>query len=360
MRTLIGRVATFVLAALTGPASLLAQEPAAAPAPTGEPMEYVRMSTTMGDIVLELNRAKAPISVENFLKYVDKGYYDGTIFHRIIDGFMIQGGGYTADLVQKQTDPPIKNEWKNGLRNSRGTIAMARTAVHDSATSQFFISIVDNAMLDQPRDGAAYAVFGSVLQGMDVVDKIKAVKTEPKGAAFQNLPVEPVMVNSAKRVPVGELSEAIAAARKAEEEEAVEAMKAQQAALQSGIDYVKSKGIDVANGSLSPSGLWTVDVKEGEGASPASTSTVKVHYTGWLTDGTKFDSSVDRGEAATFPLNRVIKGWTEGVGGMKPGGKRYLVIPSDLGYGDRGSPPKIPAKATLVFEVELLEVVASQ
>jgi cyclophilin family peptidyl-prolyl cis-trans isomerase len=132
-------------------------QPAPAPPATQEnPVDaklvYVKLSTSMGDIVLELDNEKAPLSTQNFLAYVKKGHYDGTIFHRVIDGFMIQGGGFTPDLKQKPTDKPIKNEWKNGLRNTRGTVAMARTGqVVDSATSQFFINVADNAFLDQPK-----------------------------------------------------------------------------------------------------------------------------------------------------------------------------------------------------------------
>lgn len=189
-------------------------EPGAKPgesAPAADKFVTVNMKTSMGDIVLELNETKAPISTKNFLAYAEKGHYDGTIFHRVIDGFMIQGGGFGPDGQQKPTDAPIKNEWQNGLKNTRGTIAMARTAAADSATSQFYINVSDNAPLDQPRGGAAYAVFGRVVSGMDVVDKIKAVKTakqvpgsQPKPALPAMMrpdqPVEPVSIVSVKRV----------------------------------------------------------------------------------------------------------------------------------------------------------------
>jgi cyclophilin family peptidyl-prolyl cis-trans isomerase len=150
-------------------------QPATPPAPSAP--VYVAMTTNKGVIVLELNAEKAPLSVANFVAYAKSGFYDGTVFHRVIKGFMVQGGGFTADLKQKTPNPPIKNEWRNGLPNARGTIAMARTSVADSATSQFFINTVDNRMLDQPRDGAAYAVFGKVVKGMEVVDAIAGTPT---------------------------------------------------------------------------------------------------------------------------------------------------------------------------------------
>jgi cyclophilin family peptidyl-prolyl cis-trans isomerase len=149
-------------------------------APNKEQLVYVRMTTSMGDIVLELNKEKAPLSVDNFMKYAESGHYNGTIFHRVIPTFMIQGGGFDKDMKQKPTNPPIKNEWKNGLKNVRGSIACARTQVADSATSQFFINVQDNTFLDDPRDGAAYAVFGRVVSGMDTVDKIKMTPTTVK------------------------------------------------------------------------------------------------------------------------------------------------------------------------------------
>jgi peptidyl-prolyl cis-trans isomerase B (cyclophilin B) len=135
----------------------------------------VLMATSLGDVTLELDADKAPKTVANFLNYVDKGFYNDTVFHRVIDGFMIQGGGFTADLVRKDTDAPVENEADNGLKNLRGTIAMARTSQPDSATAQFFVNLVDNAFLDhreKTRRGWGYAVFGKVVSGMEVVDEI--------------------------------------------------------------------------------------------------------------------------------------------------------------------------------------------
>jgi len=168
-----------------------------------EKLVYVQMKTSMGDIVLELNAEKAPISVANFVKYTESGHYNGTVFHRVISTFMIQGGGFTPDLSQKETLPPIKNEWKNGLKNKRGTIAMGRTNVADSATSQFYINVQDNDVLDTPRDGAAYAVFGKVVSGMDVVDQIKVVKTGTKNG-MGDVPVTPVVIEKVTKITADE------------------------------------------------------------------------------------------------------------------------------------------------------------
>ena len=145
--------------------------------------QKVRLATSAGDIVLQLDAAKAPKTVENFVQYVQSGHYAGTVFHRVIDGFMIQGGGMTADLVEKPTRAPVPLEARNGMSNMRGTVAMARRADPNSATAQFFISVKDNAFLDaaNSRDGNGYAVFGHVVQGMDVVDKIRQVPTGNKG-----------------------------------------------------------------------------------------------------------------------------------------------------------------------------------
>jgi peptidyl-prolyl cis-trans isomerase B (cyclophilin B) len=160
----------------------------------------VVMETSQGTIKIELYEDKAPITVQNFLGYVDEGFYNGTIFHRVIPNFMIQGGGMQPGMKEKKTKAAIKNESSNGLSNTRGTIAMARTSVPDSATAQFFINVQDNTFLDkaQSRDGVGYCVFGKVVEGMDVVDKIKAVQTGSRGG-HENVPVQDVTINSARR-----------------------------------------------------------------------------------------------------------------------------------------------------------------
>ncbi len=180
-------LAGMALAAIVSAAPAQAQD-AAAP--------KVKLATSLGDIVVQLDPAKAPKTVDNFLSYVKDKHYDGTVFHRVINGFMIQGGGFTPDMQQKPTKPPIALEANNGLKNDNYTIAMARTGNPDSATSQFFINVKDNAMLNATGEGNGYAVFGKVVSGTDVVDKIKAVSTGNKGM-HQNVPTTPVVITSA-------------------------------------------------------------------------------------------------------------------------------------------------------------------
>ena len=156
------------------------------------------MSTSAGDIHIELFADKAPISVKNFLAYVESGHFDGTIFHRVIPDFMVQCGGFTPDMAQKKTSPPIKNEANNGLSNEPYTLAMARTSDVDSATSQFFINLADNVFLDHGKRDFGYAVFGRVVKGTEVVDKIGAVKTGSAGG-HRDVPVQPVTINSARK-----------------------------------------------------------------------------------------------------------------------------------------------------------------
>lgn len=177
------------------PGEPVANEPAPEEgAKNEEKFVYIQMTTSMGEIYLELNNELAPISTENFVAYAQEGWYDGTIFHRVIENFMIQGGGFTPGMKKKKTKDEIENEWTNGLSNMRGTIAMARLGGRaNSATSQFFINVSDNDFLDTPRDGSGYAVFGKVVKGMDVVDKIRATPTTRSGG-YADVPVEDVVI----------------------------------------------------------------------------------------------------------------------------------------------------------------------
>jgi peptidyl-prolyl cis-trans isomerase A (cyclophilin A) len=160
--------------------------------------DMIILSTSLGDITIELFAAEAPVTVENFLQYVDDGFFNDTIFHRVIPGFVLQSGGFTADMKEKTTRPPIKNEAGNGLKNERGTLSMARTQEINSATSQFFINLKDNAFLDHGTRDFGYAVFAKVTDGMEVVDRIASVATGNKGM-HQDVPIEPVVILSAKR-----------------------------------------------------------------------------------------------------------------------------------------------------------------
>jgi cyclophilin family peptidyl-prolyl cis-trans isomerase len=185
--------------------ALLAVAVAAAPSATASPTPaaptvsgpVVVLETTMGDIRIALDEQKAPVSVKNFLTYARAGHYDGTIFHRVIPRFMVQGGGMDAAMKEKATRPPIKNEAANKLRNDRGTVAMARTQDPNSATAQFFINVKNNASLDYGIGGPGYAVFGTVIDGMDVVDRIVAVRTTSKGG-HQDVPLTPVVIKRAR------------------------------------------------------------------------------------------------------------------------------------------------------------------
>ncbi len=201
---------SLLLTSLLLPTLALAQDTAADG--TTEPTEAaavatvanprVALHTNMGDIVIELDPVKAPVSSENFLAYVKDGFYNGTVFHRVIDNFMIQGGGYTADLQPKSTRAPIQNEANNGLSNLRGTVAMARTGEPHSASAQFFINLVDNPRLDYVSDQNGmtwgYAVFGKVVEGLDVVDRIRAIPTGAQGPFRTDVPTEPVIIERAE------------------------------------------------------------------------------------------------------------------------------------------------------------------
>jgi cyclophilin family peptidyl-prolyl cis-trans isomerase len=168
----------------------------------GNPM--VEVKTNLGKFTIELYKKEAPITVENFLNYVDKKYYDGTIFHRVIPEFVIQGGGFTPEMMKKATAPPIENEATNGLKNLKYTLSMARTTVVNSATSQFFVNLKDNPPLDHKSTAVnefGYAVFGKVIEGTEVIDKIAAVKTTTKGS-YANVPVKPIVMKTVRRIDI--------------------------------------------------------------------------------------------------------------------------------------------------------------
>ncbi|MEM1423689.1 MAG: peptidylprolyl isomerase [Planctomycetota bacterium] len=322
---------------------------------------YVTLETSMGDILIELDHENAPVSTQNFVQYVEDDFYDGTVFHRAIGNFMIQGGGFDTEGNKKPTRDGIANEWRNGLSNEIYTIAMARLGGQpNSGTSQFFINVKDNAFLDQPRDGSGYAVFGVVVDGTEVVDSIKGVSTGSKNG-MGDWPTEDVVINDAVLMEGPEIDE-LREKRIAEREEARlaaerEVRERTEKQLAEANETIKS--LDLNPEALvfkEDLGIYMLVIEEGSGDNPQPTDTVRVHYTGWLTNGNKFDSSRDRGEPAEFPLNRVIPGWTRGVGDMKPGDRRILVIPHELAYGPAGRPPVIPQSAMLIFDVELLEV----
>jgi cyclophilin family peptidyl-prolyl cis-trans isomerase len=193
-------VAVVLVLAILGSGSAAAQNN-----PSAKANPRVALDTTKGKVVLELFQDKAPKSVENFLQYVKSGHYDGVIFHRVIPDFMVQGGGFTPDMTQKETRPPIQNEADNGLRNERGTVAMARTNDPHSASAQFFINLKNNRFLDHTGknpQGWGYAVFGKVVEGMDVVDAIAKVRTTTKGP-YGDVPVEAITIKKASVVPAG-------------------------------------------------------------------------------------------------------------------------------------------------------------
>jgi peptidyl-prolyl cis-trans isomerase A (cyclophilin A) len=346
-----------------------------------EGYEYVLVDTSEGQIYLELDSVSAPVSVKNFLQYVDDGHYDDTIFHRVMSNFVVQGGGFTADMTEKPTRPPIVCEWENGLKNKRGTLAMARTSMPDSATCQFYINVVDNSALDRPRGNppAAYAVFGRVAEGMDVVDKIRNVAVTNEGA-FQNVPVDTVTIFSATRVEdsarlaelresgydarrtsgwaaalerAGKRAEAEALARRvnmSEEEQFDEAM----AYIRK--EFEGDDSVDLTASKKTDSGVWYLELIEGEGDPPSAEDVAMIHYKGFLTDGTKFDDSRKDGNAAprVFPIKNFIPGFRDALMTMRKGGKSVFVIPGRLAYGPAGR-TNIPPNSTLVFQVDLVD-----
>ncbi len=331
---------------------------------------FVKMSTSVGDYLLELDRTKAPISVKNFLAYVNDGFYTDTIFHRVVPNFVVQGGGFSPNWQKKSTKTPIQNEAANGLKNDYGTIAMARTGEPHSATSQFYINMKNNDNLNYPgRDEWGYCVFGKVVAGIDAVERIHhmPVRRGQPGGAVVVTAAEQVAADQVESVKSGikmsNLEAGKAEAARKEKEAARMAKEQAEAGHKIAADFetakafIASKGADVSKGVKTDSGLWYVDVVMGEGELPSLSDKILTHYTGWFPDGKKFDSSVDRG--TPFPVNLrggVIAAWLETLKTMKQGGKRFIIAPPAIAYGAQGRPPSIPRNSTLIFEIDAVEI----
>jgi cyclophilin family peptidyl-prolyl cis-trans isomerase len=318
----------------------------------------VKVETTLGDFVLELDAHKAPLTVLNFVRYGEDGFYDGTIFHRVKNDFLIQGGGFLPDMSLKTEGlrSPIRNEWTNGLKNVKGTIAMARKLRKPhSARAQFFINVVDNPFLDRDLAGAAYCVFGKVVEGRETIEKIRntPVGTHPRfrrGKAAV-VPTEPVVIKSVKLISAFDRSKSEAAVEMLKRVRAE--WRAEEAERRE--DFAKWFAEMKAKAVTTDSGLMYVDLAEGEGSSPALENKIRVNYTSWLPDGTILTDTREKSEPEEIWVERMIDGWVEGVLPMKVGGRRVLIIPPELGFGDQAM-AKIPPNSTLVYDLELFAI----
>ena len=338
----------------------------AAPAGATADAVHVHIETTYGNMVAELYVDHAPVTVANFLDYADRGHYNRVIFHRVIKNFMSQTGGMDRNFSPKPTQRPIQNEADNGLQNVKYTLAMARTGQPNSATSQFFINAKHNTFLNhrnKTQRGWGYCVFGKIVAGTAVADAINNAPVEFDRRADGRQPAKPkttIEITRVTKIESGKLEATMASCKvnkeavdKANADGAESKPKTPAEQFAEAMTFLKGKDVDTSKGAKTPSGLWFVHTKEGTGTKPVASNKVRVHYTGWLTGGKKFDSSRDRGAPSEFGLTQVIKGWTEGLQLMAPGGITYLVIPSEMAYGAAGR-PSIPPNSTLIFEVELI------
>ncbi len=336
------------------------------PSRTGSLLPQVCISTNLGSFTIEVDIEHAPITSMNFLRYVEAKYYDGTVFHRAVKDFMIQGGDYLPSMDEKTQGRrgPIFLENQTGLGNTRGTIAAARKIGPRSATSGFFINVADNAAkLDYPQpDGFGYAVFGKVVEGMETVDKIATapVGPHPKFAAgrLPVVPQVPVVITSAglissfdrrrAQVLLNAHTKALAAqydvSRRLTKEQLQEMIEKIEA--EAGAKFVDDDD----------SKIRYIDRRVGNGLTPLLGGRVTIHYRGILANGFEFETSLANEEAPVYAVDELIQGLREALLTMKEGGMRTVIVPPEMAFGRSGIPNRIPPDSTLIYDIELLEV----
>ena len=325
-------------------------------APANQPslQPQVVIETTEGEIVLELDAEKAPLMVMNFLDYASSGFYNDTVFHRVVKGRMIHGGGYTKELQLKESglrDPAVY-EGGNGLLHLEGSVAAYRRVDDlNSAQSQFFINTTANDSLDKLRDGSSYTVFGKVVGGMDVVKKIESVEvgTNPALAAGLSpyVPKNPVVIKSVRvKTPLDRAKA-----------EAIAKTNADAVADPAGFRVAQLENECISKAVETKSGLRFIDCKSGNGAFPLAGDTVAITFVGTLVDGKEFQSSKSQGEGPmSVKVESAIRGLREGLPMMREGGRMIFIVPAKLGFGGAGIPGKVPPGATLFFDVTLESV----
>jgi FKBP-type peptidyl-prolyl cis-trans isomerase len=327
----------------------------------------VKVETTAGDLTMELDAKAAPLTVANFIEYVDDGYYDGTAFHRVVKGLLIQGGLYLPNMGKKTEGlrDPIRNEWRNGLSHVYGSVAMSRpTGKPDGARSEFFINLARDYAFDYPqRDGAGFAVFGVVVEGMQTAERIAGMQVmrhpnyEDRGEAV--VPINPPVIKSIRVIREFDRDALAARVQALEDRHAAKADKVDAETTKKIEDYVRK--VEAQTGKKfvrTPSGLRYLVLAPGSGPQPRRAEHVHVHFVGSVLGGNEFMSTRDSGPK-TYPVESNMRGWSEAMQLMSAGAKWKLVVPPDLAYGSAGR-PAIPPNSVLLFDVELLEILPQQ
>jgi cyclophilin family peptidyl-prolyl cis-trans isomerase len=323
----------------------------------------VRVETTLGHFVLELDAERAPMTVCHFVEYARDKFYDGTVFHRVLENSLTQGGGYTPsmDLKTDGLQPGVVNESHNGLLSARGTVALVRVPGKPRAsTPQFFINVSDNPSLNSAHGSIdTHTVFGKVVEGMDTVDRIGRTRVGPHPKyAVGRMPVvpsNPVVIKSVGLITPFDPRDAQAVVDAAEAEKRRKAEEARKAKERLIAERIEAIAQQYGKLTTTESGLKYVDIRKGTGPIPTIDDTVELHYRVELLDGTEADNSYE-GDPKTSTLQGMKPGVLEGILSMREGGKRFLVVPPELGFGDRGVPKLIPPNAILFYEFELLAI----